>query len=158
MNFIQIVISSLVSSGILLTIFYFLFNRLINYQFEKQIEKFKTKLAIEQKLLAESSMHALKYEIRYLRLVWRLSYSVLEKCKNYNEENNKLKLPHAINKLERFLEYKKPYINSKTYQLAKNLADIADPEHFTPNEINSLINAENNLISSIRSSLLISND
>jgi uncharacterized membrane protein YcgQ (UPF0703/DUF1980 family) len=78
----DIILSSLISSGVGFAVAVFLSKALLTQLLKRDLEKYKSILDVECKIRLESRSYALKQEIERMHTLWDLSCSIINECKS----------------------------------------------------------------------------
>lgn len=142
-------ISILVGGGIGVGIVAVLSKKIVEHLLNKNIENFKSKILIYQKLSVEQKLYAFKEEVDHLKKLWPLMMHICKVCGSYQTEDVKI-LHNAVSKAEDFIDKNEPYINEGIFNLAKEIMQIADPEQYTADSYKELSKIKDEFISEYR--------
>lgn len=151
----DIILSSLISSGVGFAVATFLSKTLLTQLLKRDLEKYKSILDIEYKIRLESRSYALKQEIERMHTLWDLSYSIINECKSMSATSAKDDLSKLVTQLDTFLAKEKPFLTKKIYDTGESIANFGDPEQFDVNSIGQLLELEATLVNECRSLLYL---
>jgi hypothetical protein len=135
----ETVLTIITSGGVSIAVATFLSKKILDHSLEKDINKFRTKLDTQSKLLIEERKFAFHEEILHLKAVWGLICEITEICQSYKSKDIS-KLSAVVSELDSYLTNNEPNICDDMYKICREICETSDPDFFSiNNSLNNLL-------------------
>ncbi len=128
--------------------------KIIDLRISKDIEKFKSSLALDQKINSERELFVLNSQIEVIKELWELILNLLKECENFDGDITKLEKVVII--LESSYDKSRPFIGEEIELIISKLLVLSNPEKYDGKSFNKMVILKNELIVEYRKVFIIS--